>query len=132
MNVKKYREIRVLVFLFVAAIVSISTIRESYVLALLGVLTGILFLSIARAKTKVVIDEREKSVREKAAQMTYAVFAPTLGIGSLLMLISYRGEFYYIESLGMIFAYITLFLIALYALSYHFFNRKYGGGKHEE
>jgi len=132
MNVKKYRKIRVLVFLFVAAIVSISTIRESYVLALLGVLTGILFLSIARAKTKVVIDEREKSVREKAAQMTYAVFAPTLGIGSLLMLISYRGEFYYIESLGMIFAYITLFLIALYALSYHFFNRKYGGGKHEE
>jgi hypothetical protein len=32
----------------------------------------------------------------------------------------------------MVFAYLTLFLLALYALSYHYFNQKFGGGGNEE
>lgn len=135
MNEKKYKKIRIVVSLFVAMLVSVSINMHSYLLAIAGVLTGLLFLSVVRLKTKIKIDEREKTIREKAANLTYAIFAPTIGIGAFLLLVpSYsglsifsKGEFTYLESLGMVFAYLTLFLISLYAISYHFLNRKYGG-----
>lgn len=140
MNRKKYKQIRVAVALFVFIIVTLATISNSYLLALLGVLTGMLFMGIVRSKTKITIDEREKTMREKAAQMTYAIFAPTIGIGTLILLIPSlsglsvfsKGNFTYLESLGMILAYLTLFLIIIYAISYHFLNKKYGGNSNEE
>jgi len=90
-----------------------------------------LFMILVRSKTKITIDEREQTVREKAAQLTYAIFAPTIGIGSFLLIIFSRGEYYYLEALGMVLAYLSLFLIALYALTYYYFNRKFGGGSEE-
>lgn len=140
MNIKRYKQVRVGVVFFVGAIVSVAVRQNSYLLALMGVATGMLFLILVRSKTKIVIDEREKTIREKAAEMTYTIFAPTIGIGSFLLLIpSYsgisvfaKGEFAYLESLGMVFAYLTLFLIAIYSISYHFLNKKYGGGGNDE
>lgn len=140
MNIAKYRQLRAIVVVFVTVVVALAVIRQSYLLASAGVLTGLLFLSAVRSKVKIVIDEREKTVREKAAQLTYAIFAPILGIAAFLMLFpSYsglsvfvKGEFLYLESLGMVFAYLTFFLIALYAVSYHFYNHKFGGGGNEE
>lgn len=140
MNSKKYRQIRAAVALFTGTIVSVAVAQNSYLLAVIGVLTGMLFLILVRSKAKITVDEREKTIREKAAQLTYAIFAPTIGIGAFLLLIpSYsglsvfaKGEFVYLEALGMIFAYLALFLIAIYAISYHFLNRKYGGGRDEE
>lgn len=136
---KKYNRLRVIVALFVSAIVALAVIQNSYLLSSVGVVTGMVFMILVRSKVKIKADEREKAIREKAAQMTYAIFAPTLGIGTFLLLIpSYsgisvfsKGDFTYLESLGMIFAYLTLFLIAIYAISYHFLNRKYGGGNEE-
>jgi uncharacterized membrane protein len=139
MDRKRYNWLRAAVALFVAAIVSMSVTRESYLMATIGVIIGMLFMIIVRSKAKITIDEREKTIREKAAQITYAIFAPTIGIGAFLLLVpSYsglsifaKGEFAYLESLGMILAYLTLFLIALYTITYHFLNRKYGGGNEE-
>jgi uncharacterized membrane protein len=117
-----------------------SVVRDSYLLSIAGVLTGMIFLALVRSKAKIKIDEREKAVQEKAANMTYAIFAPTLGIGAFLLMfpsisklsVFANGEFVYIESLGMIFAYLTLFLITIYAISYHFFNKSYGVDSNEE
>jgi len=139
MDRKKYKQLRAIVAIFVAIIVSIAITKDSYLLAIIGIIIGMFFMIIVRSKTKITVDEREKTIREKAAQMTYAIFAPTIGIGTLLLLIpSYsglsvfsKGEFVYLESLGMILAYLTLFLIALYAITYHFLSRKYGGGNEE-
>ena len=141
MDRKKYHQLRVVVTLFVSVIVSLSVTSNSYLLALVGVLSGLLFLTLVRSKAKITVDERESSIQEKAARMTYAIFTPTLGIGAFLLLIPSQGElfpvfakgdFLFLESLGMIFAYLTLFLIFLYAISYHFLNRKYGGGADAE
>lgn len=132
MDIKKYRQVRATATLFIGAIVAVAVVQNSYLLATIGVLTGMLFLALVRSKTKITIDEREQTIKEKAAQTTYAIFAPTIGIGAFLLFIMARGQFLYLESLGMVFAYLTLFLIALYAISYHFFNRKYGGGGNEE
>ena len=140
MSIKKFRQLRVIITFFVGIIVSISVINNRYPLAVAGVLTGMLFMIIVRSKTKIAIDEREKTIREKAAQITYAVFTPTIGIGAFLLLIPYRklspvfakGEFSYLESLGTVLAYLALFLIAIYAVSYFYLNRKYGGSRGEE
>jgi len=140
MDRKKYKQLRVIVAFFVAAIVGLAVIRDSYLLAAAGVLTGMVFTVLVRVKAKIRTDERESTVQEKAARMAYAIFAPTIGIAAFLLLLPSKGgidvfskgEWLFTESLGMIFAYLTLFLIAIYAISYHFFNRKYGGGGNEE
>jgi uncharacterized membrane protein len=136
MDRKKYKQIRVVVLLFLGAIVGVSVITNSYMLAAITIFIGLLFLVLVRSKTKITIDEREITIREKAAQMTYAIFAPTIGIGAFLLLfpsnsglsVFSKGEWTYVESLGTVLAYLALFLITLYAISYHFLNRKYGGG----
>lgn len=140
MNIKRYRQVRAAVAVFVGIIVSIAVRQNSYILATAGVVAGMLFLTLVRSKTKIIIDEREKTVREKAAQMTYAIFTPTIGIGAFLLLFpSYsglslfsKGEFLYTESLGMVFAYLTLFLISVYSISFYFLNKKYTGQDDEE
>lgn len=140
MNHKKYKQLRVAVAFFVGMIVSIAVTRDSYLLAAAGVLTGMVFMILVRSKAKIRTDEREVTVQEKAARMTYSIYAPTIGIAAFLLLLPSKGglsvfskgEWLYVESLGMIFAYLTLFLITIYAISYHFFNRKYGGGGNEE
>ena len=140
MNIKRYNQIRAVIVVFIGALVASGVTQHNMILSVLAIFTGMLFLIIVKSKTKIVIDEREKTIREKAAQLTYAIFAPTIGIGAFLMLFpSYsglavfsKGEFLYLESLGMVFAYLALFLIALYAISYYFLGRKYGGGMNEE
>jgi uncharacterized membrane protein len=139
MDRKKYKKLRAVVVLFVAAIVALAVIHDSYLLAAAGVLSGMVFMILARSKAKIRTDEREVVIQEKAARMTYAIFAPTIGIVSFLLLlpskgglsIFSKGEWLYIESFGTVFAYLTLFLITVYAISYHFFNRRYGGGDEE-
>ena len=138
MNRKKYNQLRVLVAFFVAMIVSIAVTKDSYLLATAGVFTGIVFMFMVRAK--ITTDERDQTIQEKAAKTTYAIFAPTIAIAAFLLLLPSKGglsvfshgEWQFLESLGMIFAYLSLFLIALYSISYHIFNHKFGGGGNEE
>lgn len=140
MNRKKYKQLRVIVAFFVGAIVSLAVSRNSYLLAIIGVVTGMIFMAFARSKAKIKTDERESIIQDKAARMTYSIFAPTIGIAAFLLMLPTKGgievfskgEWLFAESLGMVFAYLTLFMIAIYAISYHFFNRKYGGGGNEE
>lgn len=139
MNRKKYKQIRVIVIFFVSAIVSSAVVRDSYLLAAVGVFTGMVFLALARSGAKIKTDEREQTIQEKAARITYAIFAPTLGLAAFFLLLPTKGglsvfskgEWLFIDSLGMIFAYLAFFLIAVYAISYHFFSKKYGGGNEE-
>lgn len=126
---------RALAILLVGAIVVVSVVKNSYLLASAGVFTGMVFLALVRSKTKTITDERLETVKEKAALLTYSIITPTLGICSFLLLfptlshlsIFSKGDFVFLDSVGMIFAYLTLFLISIYAVSYYFLNRKYGG-----
>lgn len=139
MNRKTYKQFRIIVAFFVGMIVSIAVTKDSYLLATAGVFTGIIFMFLVRSKAKITTDERELSVQEKAARVTYSIFAPTIGIISFLLLLPAqggltvfsKGEWLFVESLGIVFAYLTLFLIALYAVVYYFFNKKYGGNGDE-
>ncbi len=140
MNRKSYRKIRIVIALFIAAIVGVSVEIGSFVLATVAVLTGMIFMIFVRSKAKIRTDERESTIQEKAARMAYAIFAPTIGITAFFLLLPSKsgffvfrnGEWLFTEALGMILAYFALFLIVVYAISYHFFNRELGGGNNEE
>ena len=135
MDSRKYKQIRAAVAGFVACMVSVSVTIHSYILAFAAVVTGMTFLLLVRSKAKIVTDEREISIKEKAANLTYAIFTPVIGLGSFLMLLPSnsglsvfaKGDFVYLESLGMVFAYLTLFLITIYSISYYYLSRKFGG-----
>lgn len=126
---------RVLTAFLVGAIVSVAVTKDSFLLATAGVVTGMIFLTLVRSKAKTITDERMESVKEKAALLTYSIFVPTLGIGSFVLLfptlsrfsVFAKGDFIFLDSLGMIFAYLTLFMMTIYAISYYYLNRKYGG-----
>lgn len=126
-----------MVLIFVTVIVILGWINGIYILAGVGILVGGCFWMVTKIKNGK-IDEREKSIREQATKTAYSIFAPTIGIGSFLLLLFSSGSlptvkerFYYLQSLGVIFAYLTLFLIILYLIAYHFLNKKYGGEDEE-
>ncbi len=137
MNRTQFLRFRALVSLFVMALLIAATTLESYLLATAAVFTGMLMLAIGRARTKIITDERDEIIQDKAARTAFAIFAPTIGLGAFLMLfpslsqleVFAKGDFLFLESVGMIFAYLALFIIVLYAISYLYFNRKFGGSR---
>jgi hypothetical protein len=63
--------------------------------------------------------------------MAYAIFAPTIGLGSLILLLIAPKDSYFLEAIGTVLAYLSLFFIALYVISHYFINRKFGGDGEE-
>ena len=133
MNQKKFLQTRLVIYLFVLLIVTFSVIKDSYLLSLIGVVTGFIFSVLARSRYKPVTDERQIFLHQKAAQTTYSIFIPTIALASAILLfpslsrlsVFSHGEFAFIDAVGIIFAYLSLFSIVIYAVSYHFFNKKY-------
>ncbi len=132
MNEKTFKFLKFLVTAFLAALMFLAILRTQLALAVIAGIAGILFLTIVRTTGSLIVDEREQSVREKAAQLTYLIFAPTLGLSALGLLVLSHDSNYFLESLGVIFAYLTLFQITLYTLSSFFIDRKLGGNGQEE
>ena len=132
MTTQQYVRTRAMVAVFVASLVSVGVTLDSPILAGAAVLTGMIFLLAVKSKTKIVVDEREKAIREKAANMTYAIFTPTIGLGSFFLILFGQQKTPYIFALGQVLAYLTLFLITVYSLSLHFLNRRYSGKNNEK
>lgn len=131
MKNKTYRILRIGIAMFTATIVSVAVNIDNTTLAAAGVLIGMAFMVIVRSKSKIQLDERQKMVREKAARMAYAIFAPTIGLGSLILLLIAPKDSYFLEAIGTVLAYLSLFFIALYVISHYFINRKFGGDGEE-
>jgi uncharacterized membrane protein len=131
MDKKIYRRLRIGIAFFTSVIISIAVSLGNIVLAAAGILTACVFLAAVRAGTDIPVDEREKMVREKAALMAYSIFTPTIGFGALGLILLARGEYYFLEAIGIVLAYLSLFLIFLYAASHYYYNRKHGGNGKE-
>lgn len=73
-------------------VVAVSLWFDILLLAAAGVLTGLLFLGLVRSQAGTDVDEREQTMLDKAASATYGIFAATIGISAvLLLLFSRRG-----------------------------------------
>lgn len=132
MSERRYKQLWAAVIVFVVAVVLVSVWLDMLLLAAVSALTGLLFLVLVRTQAKVGADEREQTIQDKAASATYGIFAATIGVSAILLLLFSRRGYLYLEAVGLVCAYLTLFLIALYAISYQFFSRKYRGGADEE
>jgi uncharacterized membrane protein len=134
MDYKLFKKMKVLTASFVSATVAIAVVYNNIILALAGVLIGMLFLFLVRKKTKVVlVDERIQNISGRAARLTYSILTVTVAFLSLIFIGGGRrlGEPNY-EALGVILSYIALLSVALYALSYKYFSKKYGEADDEQ
>jgi uncharacterized membrane protein len=131
MNYQQFKKIRLLIIALVVVIMAAAVTIDNFYLAISGVLIGMLFLHLVRIRFKqVMVDERVISVSGKASRMTYVFITLLLGLLSLFFIFSGRfHEDFYIETLGVIFSYVVMLNIAIYAISYRYFNKKYGGDK---
>lgn len=129
MKEKTFKKVKIIITSFVSVTVGIAVVENNTLLALAGVVIGILFLTLVRSRTKqVLVDERIKSISGYAARLTYMILTALLGLLSIFFISSGgRTDELYMEALGVILSYITLLSVAIYAMSYKFFEKKYGG-----
>ena len=128
MTTKGFRNARIIILIFVAITVGLAMSQANIFLALAGIIIGMAFMWFVRKKTSgVLVDERMQNMSEKAGRLTYIISVSVTGWTSvILMLISRYGHFAYLESLGLIFAYTTLFIILVYTISYYYYLHEGG------
>lgn len=131
MTYKTFVKLRILIGVLIAIMVGIAVSINNFYLAITGVFIGVLFMLLVRSRfKKVIVDERVVSISGKASRMTYTIVTLFLAVLGLFLILSGRGdENIYVESIGVLFSYVAMLLIATYSISYHFFNKKYGGDK---
>ncbi|MFC1687258.1 DUF2178 domain-containing protein [Patescibacteria group bacterium] len=131
MDLKQFSLIRITILLLIGVIVLTAFLINNLYLAIAAFLIGMLFIFLVKEKyKKVIIDERVLTVSGQAARMTHIFITLLLGMFSLFFIFSgQNNEDYFSESLGVIFGYLAIFNIALYAIFFHYFNKKYGGDK---
>jgi uncharacterized membrane protein len=129
MKQNTFKKIKILIITFVSVTVGIAAINNNIYLAFAGVAIGMLFLILVRRTVKAVtVDERVSHISARAARLTYAIVTVLLAFLSLFFISTGQrtGE-PYIEALGTILSYIALLSLAIYAMSYKFYSKQYGG-----
>jgi len=129
MTYKNFKIIRLFIIAFIAAIVAAAVSVNNFYLAITGVFIGILFNLLVRSKfRKKLVDERIENISGRASRMTYMLTTLILAILGLFLIFSGREhQDIYTEGLGVIFSYIAMLNLAIYAISFRYFNKKYGG-----
>ena len=127
-NLKTYKFIKSFIVVLVAVAVAISVFLGNILLAFLGVITGMLLLTLIKKKTQVKIeDERTEQISLRACKATYFVITCVLLISSFLLItLGYgsRIEATFIISLGIVLANVTMFIISLYSFFFYYFSKK--------
>jgi hypothetical protein len=126
MNLHNHSKINFTISLFIVLSILISLNLKIFLLTAVSLLTGVLYLALFHSKNTKIYDERELGLRQKATDFTFSLFIPTLAISAFLFFfpslsrlsVFSKGEFDYLESLGSIFTYLILFLIAVYSITY--------------
>lgn len=128
MKLNTYKKAKFIIFLLVLIGVSLSIYLNAVLLAVVSIGFGMVVNSFLKAQiVNPIADERLVSVSEKAAQTSFKVLLPILGLTSLALLYASGGPFYYLKSLGIILAYITILGLFIYLSAYYYYNRKFGG-----
>jgi len=130
MTYKQFKLIRLAIMFFIMAIILAAFALNNFYLAIAGIFIGALFIFLVREKFKqIVVDERVTSVAGRASRLTIVVTVFVLGmIGLFFVFSGSQKEDVFVEALGVAISYILLLMIAVYAILYRYYNKKYGGG----
>jgi len=128
MNLKQFKQARIIVGSFIAATVAIAVTTDNILLALAAVLIGMVFMVLVRKRTKAILsDERTEKIAGTAARVTYAILTSFVAFLSLFLIMSGKsGGDAFTESVGTILSYTVLLSVAIYAMSYKYFSKFYG------
>jgi len=131
MNQKKFITFKILISIFVVLTTLIAFSYNNFVLALAGIIIGMLFMFLVRKKTKtIIIDERIELMSGKASKATYGITTMVFAVLSIIFILTgRRTDIIYYQALGFTFSYITLFSIAIYSISYKYYQKFYGGNE---
>ncbi len=118
-----YKTIRIIVSMYVAAVVSSAVVSENFMLALAGVISGMLVIWLAKKRTKTITaDEMILTVSGKAARITYSLTTISLALVSVLLMFLAKEPFP--KALGIIFSYLALAMMVVYSILYKYLMKQ--------
>jgi len=126
MRRKDFKRIKLLISVFVLVVMIVAVFSYNIFLAVVGVLSGMLAVRILRIKSKQeIVDERVEKIGDKAARASFLIFTSILAVVSVLLVVV-KKEHVYLQALGVLFSYMTSFMLVLYVLSYRYFEKEFG------
>ena len=128
MDKETYNRIRAAVAALVGIMMAVSVLRNTWALALGGVLLGMVVLITAKGRVDdVLYDERTKLVREKAANATLGLVTVSLAVvGIGLVEASYLG-YTVNKELGYMMAFLANIILGVNALFNWYYKNQMGG-----
>jgi uncharacterized membrane protein len=124
MTQKKFKLVRILTAMFLAAIMAQAIIYSNYMLAIIAVVGAVLvvFTSVKKVEGPL-SDERTISIGGRAARMSVTVFS-ILGAGISLVLIMQRGAGEIYQTTGYVLSYSVCALLILYSLLFKYYEKQ--------
>ncbi len=127
MRKETFNRIQRIVGLFLTLLMAISVMRDTYVLASVGVTLSVVIIILTRKQVKQVqTDERTVLIQQKASTVTLSVFSVASAITGLLMIeFSYRG-FEQFAGYGHFLTYLVMGVVSLNSLLMWHYGRELG------
>lgn len=123
MDKKTYLIIRLGATIVIAAVVAIFVNAGNYIMPIVVVFTGMLFLYLAKRQVKEVLaDERDYDAAGKASRTAILVYS-FIGFLAMMILLSLREQNPYFEAVAITLAYSICFLMILYSLIFKYYSK---------
>jgi len=127
MKVATFQKIKTITIIFLLLTTVGAFLIGNIFWGVVALLAGVIFLILMKLSTKgVVTDERVKLVSKKASHATFTVFTTMIALSSIAFVIIGQDHYGLLEALGIIFSYMTLFIVTLYGIFYLCFDRGWG------
>ena len=128
MDKETYNRIRAVVAALVGITMAVSVIRNTWALALGGVLLGMVVLITAKKKVDdVLYDERTKIVREKAASATLGLVTVLLAVVGIGLIETSFWGYTANRELGYMMAFLANIILGVNAFFNWYYNNRLGG-----
>lgn len=127
MSYKVFKNLRILVIIFIAATISIAINMENVVLAISAIVIGMIAMFAIKKNVKELrTDEMLQSIAGKSSLWAYSICVPFLALLSIFFMfsnLSNKGSDVY--NLGIILSYVVLFHIATCSIIFLCLKNKY-------
>ena len=123
---ENYKILRVIIAIFVGAVVGLSVTMGEILPAILAIIIGAMISYIYKKNTDETLeDERIVKISEKASRMAMVLFSISIAIIGLF-LITLRDTYPDFTQAGFTLSYASVALLTLYYIFYGYYNKKYG------
>ncbi len=128
MSYKTFRTIQAFTGMALGGIMGASISQGNWIVPVIAVIISILIITILRRKVKeIVTDERTYDIAGKASLLTLQIVAVGMALAGAILLAISRDSSSTMGQIAITLCYATCALLVINALTYTYYNRKYGG-----